>query len=106
MDAGNSALIGGVPTPRGSPSCNSTSARCRNIPSPTTFPTGRPSKSPTIRKQAIRIRPRDTTPGTGLGVVSAAGGSVAWIDARDYAPADTLVVDVTWSPASADVVYQ
>ena len=48
----------------------------------------------------------DPNPPARLGVVPAAGGNVAWIDARDYAPADTLIVDVTWSPASAGVVYQ
>ena len=31
---------------------------------------------------------------------------MAWVDARDYVPADMLIVDVDWAPDSGGVVYQ
>jgi dipeptidyl-peptidase-4 len=48
----------------------------------------------------------DPNPLARLGVVPAGGGAVTWVDARDYVPADILIVDVDWSPASGSVVYQ
>jgi dipeptidyl-peptidase-4 len=48
----------------------------------------------------------DPNPLAQLGVVPVAGGNVVWIDARDYIPADILIVDVDWAPDSGDVVYQ
>jgi dipeptidyl-peptidase-4 len=48
----------------------------------------------------------DPNPLVKLGVVPAAGGSVAWVEGRDYVPADMLIVDVDWSPSSRGVVYQ
>jgi dipeptidyl-peptidase-4 len=48
----------------------------------------------------------DPNPLVRLGVVAAAGGSIVWVDARDYRPDDTLIVDVDWAPAGGNVVYQ
>ncbi len=48
----------------------------------------------------------DPNPLVKLAVVSAAGGNVSWVDARDYVPADMLIVDVDWAPATGSVVYQ
>ena len=41
-----------------------------------------------------------------LGVVSAAGGEIRWIDTFKYQPADLLISRVAWSPDSKKVVYQ
>ena len=48
----------------------------------------------------------DPNPLVKLGVVAAAGGTVAWVEGRDYVPADMLIVDVDWAPNSRGVVYQ
>ena len=48
----------------------------------------------------------DPNPLVKLGVVPAAGGAVAWVEGRDYLPADMLIVDVDWAPNSRGVVYQ
>ena len=48
----------------------------------------------------------DPNPLVKLGVVPAAGGAVAWVEGRDYVPADMLIVDVDWAPNSRGVVYQ
>ena len=48
----------------------------------------------------------DPNPTAKLGVAPVNGGPVTWVDARDYVPADMLIVDVDWSPASGNVVYQ
>ena len=48
----------------------------------------------------------DPNPLVKLGVVPAAGGAVTWVEGRDYAPADMLIVDVDWAPNSRGVVYQ
>jgi dipeptidyl-peptidase-4 len=48
----------------------------------------------------------DPNPLAKLGVVAAAGGKVRWVDTRDYVPADTLIVDVDWAPATGAIVYQ
>ena len=48
----------------------------------------------------------DPNPLVKLGVVGAAGGTVAWIEGREYVPADMLIVDVDWAPDSRGVVYQ
>ncbi len=48
----------------------------------------------------------DPNPLVKLAVVPAAGGKVSWVDARDYVPADMLIVDVDWAPATGTVVYQ
>jgi dipeptidyl-peptidase-4 len=47
----------------------------------------------------------DRNPLVKLGVVRAAGGQVSWIDTSKYSAADHLIVNVTWSPDSQDVVY-
>ena len=31
---------------------------------------------------------------------------MAWVEGRDYVPADMLIVDVDWAPNSRGVVYQ
>ena len=48
----------------------------------------------------------DPNPLVKLGVVPAAGGTVAWVEGRDYVPADMLIVDVDWAPNNRGVVYQ
>ena len=48
----------------------------------------------------------DPNPTVRLGVVASAGGSIRWIDTRKYAAAEHLVVDVGWTPDSAQVAYQ
>jgi dipeptidyl-peptidase 4 len=48
----------------------------------------------------------DPNPLARLGVVPVAGGSIVWVDARDYVPADMLIVDVDWAAADGSVVYQ
>ncbi len=51
-------------------------------------------------------KPGDPNPGVKLGVVSAAGGMPAWVDVDRYAPLQYLIVNVSWMPDSARVVYQ
>ena len=46
----------------------------------------------------------DPNPAAKLGVISATGGSVRWIDTTSYD--DFLIVSVGWTPDSRDVVYQ
>ena len=48
----------------------------------------------------------DPNPTVRLGVVAPAGGRIRWIDTRKYAAAEHLIVDVGWTPDSAQVVYQ
>ena len=48
----------------------------------------------------------DPNPVVKLGVVSAAGGDIRWIDTFKYQPADLLISRVTWTPDSKKVVYQ
>lgn len=48
----------------------------------------------------------DPNPTVKLGVVSAAGGAVRWIDLQKYAPIEFLIVNVSWTPDSKHVVYQ
>lgn len=48
----------------------------------------------------------DPNPGVKLGVVSMAGGAVRWIDLDKYTPIQFLIVNVSWSPDSKQVVYQ
>jgi dipeptidyl-peptidase-4 len=48
----------------------------------------------------------DPNPIVKLGIVSAAGGDIRWVDTFKYQPADLLISRVTWSPDSKNVVYQ
>lgn len=48
----------------------------------------------------------DPNPGVSLGIVSAAGGPVRWVDLDKYAPEPLLVVNVSWTPDSRHVAYQ
>ena len=51
-------------------------------------------------------KPGDPNPGVKLAVVSAAGGTPAWVDVDRYAPLQYLIVNVSWLPDSTRVVYQ
>jgi len=46
----------------------------------------------------------DPNPTVRLGVVSAEGGNVRWVDTTPYS--DFLIVSVAWAPESREVVYQ
>jgi len=48
----------------------------------------------------------DANPTVKLGVARAAGGKATFVDLDRYAPAELLVVDVSWTPDSKRVVYQ
>ena len=48
----------------------------------------------------------DPNPLVKLGIVSAAGGDIRWVDTAKYQPADLLISKVAWSPDSKNVVYQ
>jgi dipeptidyl peptidase IV (DPP IV)-like protein/uncharacterized protein DUF1731 len=48
----------------------------------------------------------DPNPIVQLGVVNAAGGATRWMDTYKYQPSDFLIVRVTWTPDSRNVVYQ
>ena len=48
----------------------------------------------------------DPNPTVRLGVVSAAGGGVRWIDTSKYSRAEHLIVNVDWTPDSLHVVHQ
>ena len=48
----------------------------------------------------------DPNPIVKLGIVSAAGGDISWIDTFKYQPADLLISRVAWTPDSKKVVYQ
>jgi dipeptidyl-peptidase-4 len=48
----------------------------------------------------------DPNPKATLGVAPVAGGAVVWADARAYAGGDILVVDVAWTPDSAQIAFQ
>ncbi|HEY0765639.1 MAG TPA: S9 family peptidase [Pyrinomonadaceae bacterium] len=48
----------------------------------------------------------DPNPLVKLGVVSAAGGDIRWVDTYKYQPADLLISRVTWTPDSKKVVFQ
>ena len=48
----------------------------------------------------------DPNPLVKLGVVSAAGGDIRWVDTFKYQPADLLISRVAWSPDGKKVVYQ
>jgi len=48
----------------------------------------------------------DPNPIVKLGVVSAAGGEVSWVDTYKYPAEDRLIVRVGWSPDGKKVVYQ
>ena len=47
----------------------------------------------------------DPNPIATLGVVSAGGGPVDWVDTTKYPAADSLIVRVAWTPDSQKVVY-
>jgi dipeptidyl-peptidase-4 len=51
-------------------------------------------------------RAGDPNPTVRLGVVSAAGSAPEWVDTSKYSGADHLIVDVSWSPDSKQVMYQ
>ena len=61
-------------------------------------------------RQTLEVTPYpkagDPNPIVKLGVVSAAGGDIRWIDTFQYQPADFLISRVTWTPDSRHVVYQ
>jgi dipeptidyl-peptidase-4 len=48
----------------------------------------------------------DLNPLVRLGVIPAVGGDTVWVDLDHYTPTDMLMVAVTWSPDSEDVVFQ
>ena len=48
----------------------------------------------------------DPNPIVKLGLVSAAGGDIHWVDTFKYQPADLLISRVAWSPDGKKVVYQ
>ncbi len=48
----------------------------------------------------------DPNPTVKLGVVRAIGGDVQWVDTTKYAAAEHLIVNVSWTPDSTEVVYQ
>lgn len=48
----------------------------------------------------------DPNPTVKLGVVRAIGGDVQWVDTSKYSAAEHLIVNVSWTPDSKDVVYQ
>ena len=48
----------------------------------------------------------DPNPIARLGVVAASGGVVQWSDTARYPEADRLIVAVSWSPDSKQVVFQ
>jgi dipeptidyl-peptidase-4 len=47
----------------------------------------------------------DPNPTVRLGVVRAAGGPVVWIDTKKYSAQEHLIVNVSWTPDSKQVVY-
>ncbi len=51
-------------------------------------------------------KPGDPNPGVKLAVVNVAGSTPAWVNLDRYAPAQHLVVNVSWMPDSSRVVYQ
>jgi dipeptidyl-peptidase-4 len=48
----------------------------------------------------------DPNPVVQLGVIDASGGPTRWMDTYKYQPSDFLLVRVSWSPDSRNVVYQ
>jgi dipeptidyl-peptidase-4 len=48
----------------------------------------------------------DPNPKARLGIVNAFGGEITWVDTTKYESIDFLLVRVTWSPDSKQVVYQ
>ena len=48
----------------------------------------------------------DLNPLVRLGVIPAVGGETVWVDLAHYTPTDMLVVAVSWSPDSEEVVFQ
>jgi dipeptidyl-peptidase-4 len=60
-------------------------------------------------RQAIEVfdypKSGDPNPKVKLGVVRAAGGPVSFVDASKYSATDHLIVNVSWSPDSQEVVY-
>jgi dipeptidyl-peptidase 4 len=48
----------------------------------------------------------DPNPLVRVGIVAAAGGAVAWTDARAYDGVEILVVEVSWTPDSKQLEYQ
>ena len=48
----------------------------------------------------------DLNPLVRLGIIPAVGGGTVWVDLDRYTPTDMLMVAVTWSPDSEEVVFQ
>jgi len=48
----------------------------------------------------------DPNPIVKLGIVSASGGDIRWVDTFKYKPEDLLISRVSWTPDSKKVVYQ
>jgi dipeptidyl-peptidase-4 len=48
----------------------------------------------------------DPNPGVRLGVVTATGGPVVWVDASAYANTEILIVEVSWTPDSRQLEHQ
>jgi dipeptidyl-peptidase-4 len=48
----------------------------------------------------------DPNPQVRLGIAAVSGAPIQWTDASQYANVDHLIVDVSWSPDAANVVYQ
>lgn len=48
----------------------------------------------------------DPNPTVRLGVVRSTGGPVLWVDTSKYGAAEHLIVNVSWTPDSRDVVFQ
>ena len=48
----------------------------------------------------------DPNPTVKLGVVRAAGGAVQWVDTSKYSAQEHLIVNVSWTPDSKQVVYR
>ncbi len=100
MDAEISARTGGVRIQPALPFCVSTR---RPVPEFTVV-----DHIPYDQNVEVTPYPKagDPNPIVKLGVVSAAGGDIRWIDTFKYQPADLLISRVTWTPDGKKVVYQ
>lgn len=61
-------------------------------------------------RQEVEVTPYpkagDPNPIVQLGVINAVGGPTRWVDTFKYHPSDFLIVRVSWTPDSKQVVYQ
>ena len=48
----------------------------------------------------------DPNPQVRLGVVRSSDGATSWVDIDQYGPSSPLIVSVSWSPNSQDVIFQ